>query len=259
MSDDYTAKSPEEISDLILVGTVHLDPEGREVLNDIIEFLRPKIITVEISAFSVRYRSSHCEKWLRRLRDLIKALPERRRFHTRLRLLDFQLRTPFEWDVAQCYGSANNTQCLAVDTSNLARDELPQWKKCLLSRENLLRITEGPEFDLDTHFKDCYSRARIVLKTPDGLPKPVNHLSWLSDTYWKKREWTMADRIRRIHGEFSGNHGSSEGGSLVHICGWMHLVTGSPWKTMTDLLSDMSPTRILLNRGRDEKDRHLIV
>jgi pheromone shutdown protein TraB len=85
-----------KMSDLILVGTVHLDPEGRKSLYKIIENLSPNILTVEISNFSIRYRLSNQERWLHRLKDLTRRLPEERRFHTRLKLLRLQLHLPFE-------------------------------------------------------------------------------------------------------------------------------------------------------------------
>ena len=236
--------------DLILVGTVHLDPEGRRGLYKIIENLRPSILTVEISRFSVRYRLSNQEKWLLRLRDLKYNLPEERRDHPRLKLLKLQLHTPFEWEVALRYSEVNNIPCLAIDSGNLARNELPLWKSELLSRKNLLKITDEPDFDLDNHFRECYSQAKIALTTPTHLPKPLHHLTWLSDRFWKKREKTLACRIRSVHGNGLLNPGSPSrtGTQHVHICGWMHLITGAPWKTLTDLLLGLTPKRMLLTR-----------
>jgi hypothetical protein len=139
---------------LILVGTVHLDPEGRGGLYKILENLGPSILTVEISRFSVRYRLSNQERWLLRLRDLKHKLPEERRDHPGLNLLKLQLHIPFEWDVANRYSKANNVPCLAIDSGNLARNELPLWKSELLSRKNLLKI------------KDCAYHTKPFSKTP---------------------------------------------------------------------------------------------
>ena len=238
--------------DLILIGTVHLNPEGGCGLYKIIENLRPSILTVEISKFSVRYRLSNQKKWLLRLRNLTYKLPEKRRAHTGLKLLELQLRLPFEWDVAYRYSKANNVPCLAIDSGNLARNELPLWKNEVLSRKNLLKITDEPDFDLDNHFRECHSQAKIVLKTPNHLPKPLHHLSWLSDRFWERREKTLACRIREIYRNGLLNPGSYLRTNIyhVHICGWMHLIVGPPWKTLADLLSDLTPMRILLTRMR---------
>ncbi|MDL1958914.1 MAG: hypothetical protein LWX01_10500 [Deltaproteobacteria bacterium] len=247
--------------DLILIGTVHLDPEGRKDLYKIIENLRPGILTVEISKFSVRYRLSNQGKWLFRLKNLIYKLPKERRIHSRLKLLELQLHLPFEWEVAYRYSNINNIPCLAIDSGNLARNELPLWENEVLSRKNLLKITDEPDFDLDNHFSECHSQAKIALKTPNHLPKPMHHLSWPSDKFWERREKTLAYRIRRIHGSGLLNPGSYSRTSThhVHICGWMHLIARSPWKTLTDLLSDLTPMRILLTRMRNRESNHLII
>jgi hypothetical protein len=247
--------------DLILVGTVHLDPEGRRGLYKIIENLRPSVLTVEISKFSVRYRLSNQEKWLLRLKNLTYKLPRERGVHAGLKLLELQLHLPFEWEVAYRYSKANNVPCLAIDSGNLARNELPLWKSEILSRKNLLKITDKPDFDLDNHFREHHSQAKIILKTPNHLPKSLHHLSWLSDRFWERREKTLACRIRGIYRNGLLNPGSYSRTSAhhVHICGWMHLITGSPWKTLADLLSDLTPMRILLTRMRNGKADHPII
>lgn len=236
--------------DLILVGTVHLDSEGSRDLYKIIKNLKPSILTVEISRFSVNYRLSNQKRWLIRLGDLKYKLPEERRGHSGLKLLKLQLHVPFEWEVSHKYNKANNVPCLAIDSGNLARNELPLWKSELLSRENLLKITDEPDFDLDNHFRECHSLARTSLTVPHHLPNPLHHLTWRSAKFWGKRERTLACRIRKIHGSGLLNSGFSSKTSTnhVHICGWMHLMAGAPQKTLADLLSDLTPTRILLNR-----------
>jgi hypothetical protein len=249
------------VFDLILVGTVHLDSEGSRDLYKIIQNLKPSILTVEISRFSVNYRLSNQKKWLLRLGDLKYKLPEERRDHSGLKLLKLQLQVPFEWEVAHKYNKANNVPCLAIDSGSLARNELPLWNSKLLTRKNLLKITDQPDFDLDNHFRECYSMARIALTTPSHLPNPSYHLFWPSEKFWGKREKTLACRIRKIHGSGLLNSGFSSKTSIhhVHICGWMHLMAGAPQKTLADLLSDLTPTRILLNRMEGGGSNHLII
>jgi hypothetical protein len=135
------------------------------------------------------------------------------------------------------------------------------WKNEVLSRKNLLKITDEPGFDLDNHFKECHYQAKIVLKTPNHLPKPFHYISWLSDRFWEKRENILAYRIRGIRGIGLLNPGSYSRTSAhhIHICGWMHLIAGAPWKTLADLLSDLTPTRILLNRMRNGESNYLII
>ncbi len=248
--------------DLILVGTVHLDPQGGNGLSKIIENLQPSILTVEISGFSVRYRLSNRKKWLIRLGYLKYKLPEEKRDHSRLKLLELQLQIPFEWEVASRYGKANNIPCLPIDNSELARKELPLWKSEVLSSKNLLKITYEPDFDLDEHFRECHSQAKTALANPIFFTKPGQQLSWLSNRSWEKREKTLAHRIKRVHENALPNHGSHRetNSCHIHICGWMHLMTGTRWKTMADLLSRLNPDRILLTRmGIGSANDYLII
>ncbi|MGB9497337.1 MAG: hypothetical protein ACKVE3_05650 [Dissulfuribacterales bacterium] len=248
------------MSDLVLVGTVHLDPEGRKSLYKTIERFSPGVLTIEISSFSVRYRLSNQDGWLHRLKDLTCRLPEERRSHAGLKLLNLQLRLPFEWDTAYRYSKIHNIPCLSIDSGDLARKELPLWKNRLLSMENLIKITDGPDFDLDDHFKNCYSQAKILLKDPYDSAKSLSCLSHLSDRSWIEREKTLENRIRRIHKNGLLNAGYSKiKTDHVHICGWMHLLTGYKWRTMADLLSDLTPVRVLLNRTKNGEPDHLMV
>ncbi len=247
-------------SNLYLIGTVHLDVGAREILYNIIESIIPKIITTEISTFSVRYRTSHQEKWLQHLWNLIDSLPKERKIHSRLKLLEYQLSMPFEWKTTQRYSKVNNISCVAIDSGDLARKELPLWERNILSRRNLLRVTNEPDFDLDTYFEDCYLQAETILNTADKIPKSIHPLLWLSDSYWEKREEILADRIRKIYRKYLQKFGSNPQTKipLVHVCGWMHLVTRSPWKTLADLLSDLNPTRIALMRTSNG-NKYLII
>lgn len=208
----------------------------------------PRVITTEISHFSVRYRTDHQKKWLHQLWSLVDSLPQDRKAHSRLKLLEYQLCMPFEWEVAQRYSEVKKILCIAIDSGNLARRDLPLWERDILSEENLLKITSEPNFDLDSHFKDCYAQAETVINIAHKIPKVIHPLSWLSDSDWRTRERLVANRIRRIYRNYLQNIDPHTGLALVHICGWMHLVTGSPWKTLADLLLDLNPTRVLLIR-----------
>nr|HDN00300.1 hypothetical protein [Deltaproteobacteria bacterium] len=248
--------------DLILVGTVHLDPQGGKGLSKIIETFQPSILTIEISGFSVRYRLANKKRWLTRLRYLKHRLPEEKRNHSRLKLLKLQLQIPFEWDVAYRYSKANNIPCLPIDSSDLARAELPLWKSWVVSSKNLLKLTDEPDFDLDEHFRECHSQAKIALSKPNHFTKPGQQLSWLSNRSWEKREKTLAYRIQRVHENALPNLVSHPKASSyhIHVCGWMHLMTGAPWKTMADLLSRLTPVRILLTReGTGSDDYYFII
>jgi len=238
------------VSELILVGTVHLDPAGAGCLASILRKTGPSAVTVEISPFSVQFRQGHQEGWVSGLRRASAEIPRSRQAHARLRLLEIQLHAPFEWEVCQAYSRQTGVPCIAVDSSLLARKDLPTWANRLLTHENILGVTEEPDFDLDEHFRQCSARAVRTLQgdcsgwgrqTPAVSPhEALIMLDWLKDTFWKKREEILARRIRRI---------AAQRTPVVHVGGWMHLIIGTGMATAAELLSDLQPARILVARG----------
>lgn len=193
---------------------------------------------MEISPFSVSFRGSNQERWIALLEDRLARLPKERRNHPRIRLLDRQIRLPFEWAEAVAFGKRRKVPIVPVDTGDLAKKELPFWEDDLLSEANLRSLSEGEAEDLKTHFERRQAEASRVLSDPNGPSHPHHHpMRWLGEREWEVREGLLARRVRRIHGIRR---------PIVHIGGWMHIVTGSPWMTLADRLQDLSPDRILL-------------
>ena len=77
-------------------------------------------------------------------RDIVAALPKNKSSHPGLRLIECQLSMPFEWKAARRYGSSNGARCLAVDSGELAKNELPLWDSEILSRKNLMAVANQP-------------------------------------------------------------------------------------------------------------------
>ncbi len=224
---------------LTLIGTVHLDYSAGDWLYRHLEKIRPACITVEISPFSVEYRALHQKAWIEKLSVFAQELSPAKCNHARIRLLERQIRIPYEWSVALKYAKAHGIGCLPVDSDELAREELPQWEQTLLSKENISALVREPDFDLEKHFKSCYEQALQVIRSPETIPEPNHPLSWLSDGFWEQREYYLAENIRKIT---SGN------GPVVHIGGWMHLVIIKRWPTVAGILADIKPDRLLASR-----------
>lgn len=230
---------------LILVGTIHLDwaMEYRP-LRLALEELRPEVIAVEISPFSVYYRQKNQKRWLSIFYKDIALLTEKERMHSGLKLLEFQIRIPFEWQVASRYGNEKDIPVLAIDSGNIAKNDMPFWEKTLLSIENIGNIVKSEPFNLEDHFKRHHKTAEETIARPDDMPDTIHPLRWLNEEFWVKRERLLAARIRRI---------LKIKKKTVYIGGWMHIVTNSPYKTLVERLSDLDPECILLDRNRTKK------
>lgn len=218
---------------LILVGTVHGDPRGYERTVKLLEYLRPELITVEISPFSVRYRAAHQEKWRRLLEAALTQLPEGARKHPAIRRVAAQIEMPFEWRAAHDYGGKAGIPWRPIDLSVLARRHLPLYEKELLTPDNLKQLWKTPGYSLEEQVMAAYRQARRCLRPPGWRPSP--------DTgglgCWRER--TVAARLRRL----------ANGRRVVHLGGWQHVVSWEDGGSLSDLLKDLGPVRLLLDES----------
>ena len=100
-----------------LIGTIHLDMAAEcGPMRIVLEKLRPEIIAVEISPFSVFYRLKNQKRWLSLFYKNIAPLTEKERLHSGLKLLKLQIMMPFEWRVARHYGGEKGIPVLAIDS-----------------------------------------------------------------------------------------------------------------------------------------------
>ncbi|MGQ9745934.1 MAG: hypothetical protein ACUVQV_08205 [Dissulfurimicrobium sp.] len=229
------------LSRLTLIGSIHLDVAAEcGPLRVALEKLRPEIIAVEISPFSVFYRLKNQKRWLSLFYKNIAPLAKKERLHSGLKLLKLQIMMPFEWQVARYYGKEKGIPVLAIDSGDIAKNEMPSWENMLLSTENINNIVKSEPFDLENHFVGHYKTAQDIIARQNFIPDTIHPLRWLRDESWAKREKLLATRIRRI---------LKTKRKTVYIGGWMHIVMGSPYKTLAERLSDLNPQCILLDRN----------
>ena len=214
-----------------IVGTIHLYEEARPRLRAILDELAPRVVTVEISRFSIEFRQRHLRIWEERFNLAVMRLGLLGQASTVLELLKRQISMPYEWQVAYDFGRETGARVIPIDLSELSKTELPLWEKELLSEESIKNaFLASKERSIQGHF-DAIKRKASSLLRGDGhqIPEPLHPLAWLGDPYWEKRERMLFQRIMRILRVTD---------SLVHISGWMHCVTGSPWRTLADYLMD---------------------
>jgi hypothetical protein len=229
------------LSKPILIGSIHLDVAAEcGPMRTALEKLKPEIIAVEISPFSVFYRLQNQKKWLAIFYKNIALLTEKERLHSGLKLLKLQIMMPFEWQIARHYGKQKDIPVLAIDSGAIAKDDMPSWENRLLSAENIGNIIKSEPFDLENHLAGHHKTAEEIIARHTVIPDAIHPLKWLKDEFWAKRERLLATRIRRI---------LKIKRKTVYIGGWMHIVMGSPYKTLAERLSDLNPQCILLDRN----------
>ena len=220
---------------VILAGTVHLDLDASLSLYDLLEYLQPACIAVEISPFSIRYRSRMEKTWLRRLAETVQRLPASRRCHLKLELLRRQLSIPFEWSTAVKYSAERGVAAIPVDSGRISRLELPTWEEELLSEENLRFLVSLENEPVDAYFSGHYRRAERFLKQPGRIPGAWCRLVF--DENRGKREGLLARRITNLSRRFR---------PLVYIGGWMHLINLPSRVTLASRLEQDKLLRFLV-------------
>ncbi len=203
------------VKKLTLIGSVHIDPLGAGSLYKRLLELRPDIITVEISPFSISYRNKMLANWLSSFKKAQETLTIQEREHLQLKLLYRSLLIPFEWVVSKAYAKKSSIPCVPIDIGEISKQELPRWSKELLSSFNLKLLVKQKDKDILEFFDSKYSTAQKIL-FENGNDFVFNLA--LNTEEFKKRDKIMAKRILRI---------IKHKDNLVHVGGWQHLITSN--------------------------------
>jgi hypothetical protein len=219
---------------LILIGTVHGDPQGYERAWALLNHLGSDLVTVEISPFSLRYRLRHGPRWQRQLTQALAELPADAAHHVAIQRLMAQVALPFEVRAARDYSRDRQVPWRPLDLGFLSRRHLPRYGTELLSPANLKALLGTPDGDLKEYVEAEFRRARLaVRRAPRRLFAP-------GDSEAGRREVFLARRLRRL---------ASRYGRVAHLGGWEHLV---PWQDSPNLVrqvADLTPGRLFLDQA----------
>ncbi|MBT5022463.1 hypothetical protein HOK51_09135 [Candidatus Woesearchaeota archaeon] len=104
-------------SQVILIGTMHIDPKGEERLEKMLNHVKPDIITLESSPA----RREYSRKVIDELRKImkIKQVDE----ESIDKLLSRTPYSPFEWRVCDKYGADHNVPVIGVDLPHILKQE----------------------------------------------------------------------------------------------------------------------------------------
>ena len=122
---------------LILIGTVHGDPQGQDRAGKLLRRLRPDLVTVEISPFSLGYRLKHGGRWQRQLAAALADLPAGAESHLAIQRLAAQVVLPFEVRAARDYSRRVNVPWRPLDLGFCPGGTCPGGTTELLSPANL--------------------------------------------------------------------------------------------------------------------------
>lgn len=219
---------------LTLIGTVHGDPQGPARAGKLLRRLRPDLVTVEISPFSLRYRTRHGARWQRQLDLALAELPDGAALHLAIRRLAAQVALPFEVRAARDYGRTGGVSWRPLDLGFLSRRHLPRFGPELLNPANLQALLDTPDGSLEDFVAGEFRRARQVLARAPRRPFSPG----APET--RRRERFLARRLRGLASRFS---------RVVHLGGWEHLVDWCDSPVLWGDLADLEPQRLLLDEA----------
>lgn len=134
------------LSSTVLVGVVHMDPQGPKMLGEFLEDLVPQWITVEVSEYALAFRRE-------RGTELLEQLDEFRggdgKLPGGLSGVAAQLQVPFEVAVAEQRGCPVHL----VGDSEFSRHYLELFETEIMDHDNLSRLSRLDPMDLDAEAK----------------------------------------------------------------------------------------------------------
>jgi hypothetical protein len=207
---------------LILVGTVHLDPEGYDRLSKLLFDLKPETVTVDVSPYALEFRRTMGREYrtlLDNFRRADSSLPPA------LAAVDIQLQVPFEYRAADEYAERRGARVVPVGDSAQSQKLLSHLSRELMTTDNLVKLASREEPPLLEQVKKEWERARkyyLVGAPTAGSLERANK------------------RLARQIKEYAGRE------PVLHVGGWEHL------KELKELLSEFEPDLRLLNPPASE-------
>jgi hypothetical protein len=232
-----------EGKELLLIGTVHGDPDGMARLLGLLKKEEPGLVAVEVSPYGLSYRQRYGRRLQRLLRRRLRCVADRHGVAWgqwgQFQAAVAQLRFPFEYKASLrfCRDSGGVLWCL--DLSAMSRELIQtSWDELVSSRNIEALLHERPEH-LRTSVKKAYAMASRLLREGEKSYLSAFVREWEADPRWKEREAALAERIGK-------RYETVERGRLAYVGGWQHLLYPTDTGTLCDRLSHLHPRRILL-------------
>lgn len=234
---------PAVLSCLLLVGTVHHDPSGFRRTRRLLQKVRPEMVLVEISPYSLAYRAEHQRELQSALDSNLESAaatagvqPAQARRHPQIAAVRRQLQLPFEYRAADAFSRETGAELHAVDDCSFSRRWIATWSE-LVTAENLATLLTLPR--TTTTVFDAYQEARRCM-CGQASPAMRELKQWNpeDEKLWRERERFLAERIVEV---LERSHPTK----ALYLGGWQRLVPGGGFPSLRELLG-LAPSQCLL-------------
>lgn len=191
---------------LIILGVLHRDPNGPELLDRWLAHIGPRVITLEFSNYGMRFRREEGPRYIRRIEEVYNRLKKDNApcYDNALSMIRSYVEMPYEFERASRYGRERGVPVYPIDMDLFSCRRLKETEG-LLSEENLEKVLSE-----DTDKRTGYEMALAKLYFEKGI-KTVPYTDEM-----RVRDKYMGNKIKVLRRRYQGER-------LLHICGWQHL------------------------------------
>ncbi|UCG14146.1 MAG: hypothetical protein JSU72_06685 [Deltaproteobacteria bacterium] len=231
--------------ELVLIGTVHRDPDGAARLLKLLDREHPVAVAVEVSPYALAYRQRKGRllqrRFIRRVKRQSQKLGVLWPGWGQIHAIQLQLLMPFEYRSARKYCRDTGALLSCLDSSSWSKLWIQtQWEQ-LLSSQNVTTLFQQPPENVYEEVRKGYQFAAHLLSDPGRELVPAYLRSWTGDYQWMQREEELARSLRRLYDRLPE-------GRLVYVGGWQHLLSSPENGTLYEWIEHLRPRRLLLSQ-----------
>ena len=236
--------------ELILIGTVHGDPDGMVRLLHLLRNENPVQVVAEVSPYGLSFRQRKGRRLLRllarRFRHIACASDSPMKRWGQIQAISAQIRLPFEYRACLRYCRNPDTFLSCLDLSSLSMQLIQGGWDELISRRNIEILCHNNPENLRERTTRAYKLASRLLKEKEEARSFASIRGWQNDVDWQSREAFLAAGVER-------RWAMMESGRLAYIGGWQHLLCATGSGTLCERLAYLHPRKILLGECPQDK------
>jgi hypothetical protein len=189
-----------------VLGVIHRDDEGPDLLRDWLVRTLPDVITLEFSNYGLEFRKRKGDEYRRKIKDVLDRMNSNGEPHdvNALSSLFSFIDLPYEYEVASRYAGEHNASLYLIDMDAFSYLKLRKAEE-LFEETNIRQIFSGEGPRAGGNEK---AAARLFFEKGIKLSSYDNEM-YVRDKY-------MSNRISVLMKHHTNKR-------FLHVCGWQHL------------------------------------
>jgi hypothetical protein len=200
------ACSEDKTKRLFIIGVIHRDDRGAELLNEWLSTIAPEVITLEFSNYGLAFRKERGVEYKRRLEEVLNKIRADNEPCNAdgVRQLFAYINMPYEYEIASRYSEDHKTPLHLVDMDGFSYLKLQQIDE-LFEEKNIRKLLcgeAGPSGCKETVIARLFfEKGMKVFTYTDEM--------YIRDKYVIKRLSLLMKHHKQKR--------------FLHVCGWQHL------------------------------------